>query len=40
MARKKSSPHQPILAALRPARTIPEGYYSGDRPNPNLRRFV
>ena len=22
------------------ARPMPEGYYSGDKPNPNLRRFV
>jgi hypothetical protein len=40
MAKKKPDPRQPTFAALRSARAIPEGYYSGDKPNPNLRRFV
>ena len=40
MAKKKPDPRQPTFESLRPRRTIPEGYYSGDKPNPNLRRFV
>jgi hypothetical protein len=40
MARKKTSSGQPTFDALRSRPTIPEGYYSGDQPNPNLRRFV
>jgi adenine-specific DNA methylase len=40
MARKKDA-HQnqkPLFQAKVPR--MPEGYYSGDRPNPNLRKFV
>jgi DNA modification methylase len=40
MAKKKPHPRQPTFESLRSRRTIPEGYYSGDKPNPNLRRFV
>ncbi|MGO8900254.1 MAG: DNA methyltransferase [Isosphaeraceae bacterium] len=40
MAKKKPDPRQPTFESLRPRRTIPEAYYSGDKPNPNLRRFV
>jgi len=32
--RQKSAPRK------RPVPKMPEGYYSGDRPNPNLRAFV
>jgi DNA modification methylase len=40
MARKKSSRGQRTFESLTPAPKIPDGYYSGDKPNPNLRRFV
>ena len=40
MAKKKPDPRRPTFESLRPRCTIPEGYYSGDKPNPNLRRFV
>jgi hypothetical protein len=40
MATKKPSPEQRGFAAFAPAPKLPEGYYSGDKPNPNLRAFV
>jgi DNA modification methylase len=40
MPTKKPSPEQRGFASFAPAPKIPDGYYSGDKPNPNLRRFV
>jgi DNA modification methylase len=40
MAKKKPSDGQGTFEALRPKKAIPSEYYSGDKPNPNLRRFV
>jgi hypothetical protein len=40
MSKKRNNSGQRTFAALRSARAIPDGYYSGDKPNPNLRRFV
>ncbi len=40
MGRKNPKFDQRTFDALRQARAIPKGYYSGDQPNPNLRRFV
>ena len=40
MAKKKSNPGQGTFESLDAAPAMPEGYYSGDQPNPNLRRFV
>jgi len=40
MAKKKANLAQPSFPGLSTVAKIPEGYYSGDKPNPNLRRFV
>jgi 16S rRNA G966 N2-methylase RsmD len=40
MAKKKPNPSQRTFGSLSTAPAMPDGYYSGDRPNPNLRRFV
>ena len=40
MAKKKPSDGQGTFEALRSMKAIPAGYYSGDKPNPNLRSFV
>ena len=40
MAMKKPSPGQRGFTSFASAPKIPEGYYSGDQPNPNLRAFV
>ena len=40
MAKKPPDPGQRTFQSLAPAPKIPDGYYSGDKPNPNLRRFV
>jgi DNA modification methylase len=40
VAKNKPSPAQRAFDSVRSARPKPEGYYSGDRPNPNLRWFV
>ena len=40
MSKKRNNSGQRTFDAFRSARAIPDGYYSGDRPNPNLRRFV
>ena len=40
MSKKRTNPGQRTFDALHPARPVPEGYYSGDKPNPNLRSFV
>jgi len=40
MAKKRPDPGQRSFQSLAPAPKIPEGYYSGDKPNLNLRRFV
>jgi len=40
MAKRKLSDGQGTFEALRSKKAIPSGYYSGDKPNPNLRRFV
>ncbi|HPQ70646.1 MAG TPA: DNA methyltransferase [bacterium] len=37
---KKSDDKQLTLTKKQPAPEMPEGYYSGDKPNPNLRAFV
>jgi len=40
MSKKRNNSGQRTFDAFRSARAIPDGYYSGDKPNPNLRRFV
>ncbi len=40
MAKKKPSDGQGTFEALRSTKAIQTGYYSGDKPNPNLRGFV
>jgi len=40
MARRKPNPGQRTFQSLGSAPELPDGYYSGDKPNPNLRRFV
>ena len=40
MAKKKANLAQPSFPELSTVANIPDGYYSGDKPNPNLRRFV
>ncbi len=35
-----TKPKQSSFLKKRPIPQMPEGYYSGDQPNPNLRRFV
>jgi len=40
MSKKGTKPGQRTFDDLYPARPIPEGYYSGDKPKPNLRRFA
>ena len=40
MAKKKPNRAQPSFPELSTVAKIPEGYYSGDKPNPNLRHFV
>jgi len=40
MSKKRSNAGQRTFDALHLARPIPDGYYSGDKPNPTLRRFV
>ncbi len=40
MSNKRNNSAQRTFDAFPSARAIPEGYYSGDKPNPNLRRFV
>jgi len=40
MAKKKPSGGQGTFEALRSMKAIPSGYYSGEKPNPNLRSFV
>jgi len=39
MARKKD-PKQLTLQAKKPVARMSDGYYSGDKPNPNLRNFI
>jgi hypothetical protein len=40
MAKKRPDLGQRTFQSLAHAPKIPDGYYSGDKPNPNLRRFV
>jgi DNA modification methylase len=40
MSKKRNNSGQRAFDAFRSARAIPDGYYSGDKPHPNLRRFV
>ncbi|MCO6458540.1 MAG: hypothetical protein J5I93_24810 [Pirellulaceae bacterium] len=40
MAKKKHNPGQQTFDSLDGVPAMPDGYYSGDQPNPNLRRFV
>jgi 16S rRNA G966 N2-methylase RsmD len=40
MAKKKPNPAQATFDSLGSTPTMPDGYYSGDQPNPNLRRFL
>jgi len=40
MAKKKANLAQPSFPELSTVAKIPAGYYSGDKPNPNLRRFA
>jgi hypothetical protein len=40
MAKKKGSSGQPTFDSLGSVPTMPDGYYSGDQPNPTLHNFV
>jgi DNA modification methylase len=40
MAKKKHNPGQGTFEQFASVRSMPEGYYSGDKPNPTLRQFV
>jgi DNA modification methylase len=40
MAKKKQSTGKMLFDSLDAVPSMPEGYYAGDQPNPNLRRFV
>jgi DNA modification methylase len=40
MAKKKHNPGQQTFDSLEGVPAMPDDYYSGDQPNPNLRRFV
>jgi len=40
MAKAKQAPGQSTFAAFGSVPSMPEGYYSGDRPNPDLRAFT
>src|SRR6266536_5348238 len=40
MAKKKIDLRRPTLKSRTTEKSMPDGYYSGDQPNPNLRRFV
>ena len=40
MPKKKFVSGQRTFGSLSSRPAIPDGYYSGDKPNPNLRRFV
>src|SRR5689334_1286069 len=40
MAKKKTNPAQRTFEGLEPETQVREGYYSGDQPNPNLRKFI
>ena len=40
MAKKKANPGQGTFDSLDSVPTMPDGYYSGDQPNPTLRQFV
>ena len=40
MAKKQVSQPQRTFESLASVSMMPEGYYSGDQPNPSLRRFV
>ncbi len=40
MAKKKSNSAQSTFDSIGSKPSMPDGYYSGDQPNPNLRRFV
>ena len=40
MAKKKVTSGQPTLDSFGSVPTMPEGYYSGDQPNQNLRTFI
>ena len=40
MAKPKNNAAQGNLLKKAPLPKMPEGYYSGDKPNPNLRKFV
>src|SRR5262245_24546003 len=40
MAKKKHNPGQLNFDSLKNGKSTPNGYYSGDQPNPNLRKFI
>src|ERR1019366_3445123 len=40
MAKKKSDTGKDLFDSRGIAPAMPEGFYSGDQPNPNLRKFV
>ena len=40
VAKKKTGQKEQLFELHEPVQPMPEGYYSGDKPNPNLRRFV
>ena len=40
MAKKNTNTGKKLFDSLDAVPSMPEGYYSGDQPNPNLRKFV
>ena len=40
MAKKKTDTGKTLFDSQHATPAMPEGYYSGDQPNPNLRRFI
>ncbi|MCY2995383.1 MAG: DNA methyltransferase [Planctomycetota bacterium] len=40
MAKKNTNTGKKLFESVDEVQSMPEGYYSGDQPNPNLRRFV
>ena len=40
LAKKKTGQKEQLFEQHEPVPVMPEGYYSGDKPNPNLRKFV
>lgn len=40
MAKKKTPQKDQLFDLHEPVQAMPDGYYSGDKPNPNLRKFI